>query len=866
MADPEQTAKNVLAILGQIDDRLSSISNKVGQISSSGASFGGSLGGGGGGGNGSASGAAGGSGGRGGGLGLAPLPGGSTPSGGGGSGQNNLGLGRVAAQAAGSALASSLSRFGTDRVSSAISNQVLANSFSIRSGAPTSQFLFGKQLFQGLNGYSSQDLGEAASIIGQQAVPNSALYKQIAQSVGQESLRQPGISQASVAQFGLQTRTPQTYNTLRLYGVQALNGNGTGKNAQQLAQSILQRAGPSVKGNDQALTSALQPGSVLDNLLNNSGITGDLRTQVENELHAQTTGRTGQLSQTADSSTKKRATAAANRNLRTDQGVAEGASTINDAATKISKAGDTLLGASEKAADAIGRAIGGSQQSGSKLGALALIAAFGGNGSSGAGAGASLGNSSSGLSGGTPYVPTTPSPQGGPGAAPRGLGGSSKMGGGAGGKSGAKTSLRHIWPVGPGGITQAFGAGAEHHPGVDFGRNAGTPIHSAADGTVLYAGPAQGFGNNFVVVFHPAENKVTRYGHGSAKYVKAGDKVNAGTVIAAVGTEGQSTGNHLHMELANGQAINGGYLNNLDPVPWLGGAGTSTATTTNDPTANTSSSSASGNVSGPSAAAGQNGFGLIGLNEGRTSSLLLSGGAAPAGVSSSGTSSSGSNSSTAGGGLSGTSPGTWSSKLPGAGQKFAGLFQAAGKKYGINPALLAAVADTESSFNPSVVNSIGAAGLFQFIPSTAKGFGINALDPGQATNAAASYIRQLLQQNNGNLEGALNGYSGGGGAHYFNTVEGFFKQFGGGPVTGSFDKGSWELDRDQEAMVHKGEMIIPKGPADQLRQRMRGGGSGTGVQIYVSLQNASNSEAMRLVQVVKSQLESDDIMSSLGSS
>lgn len=73
-------------------------------------------------------------------------------------------------------------------------------------------------------------------------------------------------------------------------------------------------------------------------------------------------------------------------------------------------------------------------------------------------------------------------------------------------------------------------------------------------------------------------------------------------------------------------------------------------------------------------------------------------------------------------------------------------FEAASAQYGLPDGLLARMAQQESGYNPAAVSSKGAAGLFQFMPSTARDFGIDPLDPSQSTFAAARYIRQLYDR------------------------------------------------------------------------------------------------------------------------
>jgi len=94
---------------------------------------------------------------------------------------------------------------------------------------------------------------------------------------------------------------------------------------------------------------------------------------------------------------------------------------------------------------------------------------------------------------------------------------------------------------------------------------------------------------------------------------------------------------------------------------------------------------------------------------------------------------------------------------------YAHLFAQAGARYGIDPNLLAAVAKVESGGNASAVSSAGAAGLMQFMPGTARGMGIDPLDPAQAVDGAARLLTQLRDRL-GSLELALAGYNAGEGA------------------------------------------------------------------------------------------------------
>lgn len=110
-----------------------------------------------------------------------------------------------------------------------------------------------------------------------------------------------------------------------------------------------------------------------------------------------------------------------------------------------------------------------------------------------------------------------------------------------------------------GSITSRYGAVEsirDHtHMGLDIAASAGTPIKAAAAGTVSYSGWMSGYG--YLVIIDHDNGVQTCYGHCSKLYVSEGDKVEAGDKIAAVGSTGDSTGNHLHFEVrVNGEKVN----------------------------------------------------------------------------------------------------------------------------------------------------------------------------------------------------------------------------------------------------------------------------------------------------------------------
>jgi murein DD-endopeptidase MepM/ murein hydrolase activator NlpD len=101
------------------------------------------------------------------------------------------------------------------------------------------------------------------------------------------------------------------------------------------------------------------------------------------------------------------------------------------------------------------------------------------------------------------------------------------------------------------------------HYGIDLAAPLGTTILAAVDGVVVKAGPASGFGN--AVYIQDADGNVQVYGHMKYYFVKAGQVVHAGDLIAKVGSQGESTGPHLHFQLDRGSMTGKPF----DPIPWF---------------------------------------------------------------------------------------------------------------------------------------------------------------------------------------------------------------------------------------------------------------------------------------------------------
>lgn len=101
---------------------------------------------------------------------------------------------------------------------------------------------------------------------------------------------------------------------------------------------------------------------------------------------------------------------------------------------------------------------------------------------------------------------------------------------------------------------------ADFHTGQDFAAQEGTPVASASTGEVVFVGWNGGYGN--LVRIRHSGGVESWYAHLSEIDVEVGDRLQPGQRIGAIGSTGNSTGPHLHLEIrVNDEPV--------DPAPWL---------------------------------------------------------------------------------------------------------------------------------------------------------------------------------------------------------------------------------------------------------------------------------------------------------
>lgn len=366
----------------------------------------------------------------------------------------------------------------------------------------------------------------------------------------------------------------------------------------------------------------------------------------------------------------------------------------------------------------------------------------------------------------------------------------------------AKSSLRVVRPLGAAPVTQAYGHNG--HPGTDYGAPCGTPILAAEDGVVLLAGPAQGFGN-WIVLQHP-DGYYTVYGHmyDNGVLVHAGQKVTAGERIGLVGSNGDSTGCHLHLEVHNGWPGT-----RQDPEAWLVGHGAASVSGTAAPadssaSDNTSSSKSNSASSAPGAINGASAGNYGSVEEVDALSAGLSGGMGAVVGQSAGSNSSSNTTNSDGSSSSSTPP---SATLAGGGAsvpstvsgnvKLAQTMAAARGWTGNEWSALYKLWEQESGFNATIANSkSGAYGIAQALPAD------------KYATAGADWRTNPATQIKWGLDYIKGRYGDPLGAWAHEVADNWYRE---GTVNA----------KEGLAYLHGGEMVVNARQADQYRSAIR---------------------------------------------
>jgi murein DD-endopeptidase MepM/ murein hydrolase activator NlpD len=661
--------------------------------------------------------------------------------------------------------------------------------------------------------------------------PGSAVDQRMQTATGVAGLINPGIGNAQVAQVAESINAPDITNKLRGIGVDVGRGPGSAQDPLTLANQILQKIGnwQSINTSDKITFHLDDPNGAVETTLRNweahgylpPGTRDVIKEEIRSILIARMNGMSFEQLQTtagkANSGDKNAQKQLQKAGVAPKSTVQSQKNLGADKRDRDLSMTDSFAAGAEAATSALGLFTDAVTAFLNKTGLGSVIGVYGGVKGTGiipgGGSGSDIGAQSNNL-GGQPNDGMGSSSQGKPLTTTSLGSGANKASGapgthsGSGKPSAGKTTLKFIRPV-AGRITSGFGSRKDPingrtktHTGVDFGVGTGTPIHASASGTVVFSGSrgANYWAGNHVIIDHGGGYQ-TLYAHQSRVKARVGSRVQQGEVIGYSGATGRATGPHLHFEIH----ING---HPVDPMPYLSGAGVAisdTAVTTSSQATSTAGT-ASGTQTTTSGSASSAGAAGTGVLTGERAALEAFSGATAAGMSTgvapttttANTNSSSSNNSTSG--TSSTNVPTAPSSVTG--NKAIVKQMAAAKGWtGKQWDALYQLVMHESGFNSNAKNPTSSAyGLFQFLSGTWSGYGVKKTsDPRGQTQAGLAYIAQ----------------------RYGTPASAWSKWQARSPHW--YDTGAWSIDRDQNALVHKDEMIIPAKEARQIREVLLNG-------------------------------------------
>ncbi|WP_433635582.1 peptidoglycan DD-metalloendopeptidase family protein [Nocardia sp. CA-120079] len=254
-------------------------------------------------------------------------------------------------------------------------------------------------------------------------------------------------------------------------------------------------------------------------------------------------------------------------------------------------------------------------------------------------------------------------------------------------------------------ISDVFGSRGGAHKGTDLAAPKDTPVYAPADATVVAAGAATGFGHWVVLdLDRKIDNQTVSFvvGHmfQDGVLVSKDQRVRAGDPIAKVGSDGESSGPHAHIEIWIGGRFSGGTA--IDPMGWFANAKTAPGPATN-PGATTGQASATATAS-------------------RTDQVALAAAVRPAtGV--------GCGANVGGAGL---DVSKLVAEYPAAAAFVPWIIKGATACPDTSAPLIAAQLRNESRFQKDQVSPSGALGYAQFMPATWAKYGVDADGDGRA--------------------------------------------------------------------------------------------------------------------------------------
>jgi hypothetical protein len=440
------------------------------------------------------------------------------------------------------------------------------------------------------------------------------------------------------------------------------------------------------------------------------------------------------------------------------------------------------------------------------------------------------------------------------------------------------------WPTTSHSINTAYGVkgswAAGHHTGVDISAKDGDPVEAFEAGTVKGINTEGSAYGNHVLIDHGG-GLTSLYAHLTSSKVQRGDKVTAGQLIGSAGHTGNvhpagSKGAHLHFEIRK----NGGYGHDVNPLPYLNGAGNAaspqsspTSSAGSDATKSSTKTVAASGASGSTSPGGVNIWTDISGTHASASSVLGGAGGTSIGqgatnVAGGTASKGGSDGVAANSGASGSSPSMSTNNTT-----LATLIKAGWRGKALQTAWEVMMAESgghATSHNTNAGTGDNSYGLFQINmlgsmgPSRRKQYSLGSNDDlfNPDTNARVAYEMSAGGKNwspwSTYKSGAYQKYE----AAWNDTVKSSGLK--------GYSQGIWRVPKDQAANIHGDEMLLTASVATAVRDNVakgragQSGGTAPKVEIKMYVNDTSDAAARTFASKIKGYLEDDKMYASLG--